>query len=224
MMQLEELVAVLEGANVAVVADDEYSAATFLCNFINTDIIKRMILVVYSEIKCKKIKKVLKSKHELWNSKSLERVPVVKVGKTDEVGFGDTIAYIEGSGDLKDIFSEVGAILKKLNAHESKAAVFVGFELASYLYDPVKITYAIEELFAYVPDMTKYFILSQVKSEYHPLISNIFDVVIRIKRSQDFDVMSYSRTYDVYIEHSIVGNLPPIPLCRIDGDSLVDIL
>lgn len=226
MMQPEELVAILEGANTAIVADDEYSAATFVCGFTTKELAERSILVIYSEIKCRKVEKVLKSKMIGCEGIKdfIDSIPVVKVGKTNEAGFGEVVAYVEENGDLREICGELGSILKKLNKDGNMAAIFIGFDLVSYVYSPIDILWSMEELLAHVPQMTKYFVLTRLRRECLPLVTNLFDVVIRIKRSKSFDIMAYSRTYDVYVEHSIIKGLPPLPLYRIDGDKMVSIV
>ncbi len=226
MMQPEELVAILEGANTAVVADDEYSAATFVCGFTTKELAERSILVVYSEIKCRKVEKVLKSKMLSCEGIKdvVDSIPVVKVGKTNEASFGDVVAYVEENGDLREICGELGLILKRLNKDGNRAAIFIGFDLVSYIYSPIEIVWSMEELLAHVPEMTKYFILTRLRRECHSIVTNLFDVVIRIKRSKSFDIMAYNRMYDVFVEHSILKELPPLPLYRIDGDKIVSIV
>ncbi len=222
-MRPEELVAMLEGTNTAVVADDEHSAATFFCNFVSRDMAKKAVLVVYSEIKCGKIEKVIKSRAGRELREVIREIPVVKVGRTNKAGFGNLMAYIEESEDLKEVGRDLGTILKKLNRNGDRVAVFAGFELISYLYSPVEIVRAIDELFMHTPDMTKFFVFAGIRRECSKLINTLFDVVIRIQKSKDFDIMAYSRTYDVYVEQSLIGGLQPAPLYRIDGEKLVNI-
>ncbi len=224
MMRPDEVVAMLEGTNTAVVADDEHSAATFFCNFVNRNMARKAILVVYSEIKCGKIEKVIKSKTSGELREVIGEIPVVKVGRTNKTGFGNLVAYIEESEDLNEVGRELGAILKKLNRNRDKVAVFAGFELISYLYSPVEIVRAMDELFMHTPDMTKFFVFAGIRKECSKLINTLFDVVIRIQKSKDFDIMAYSRTYDVYVEQSLIGELQPAPLYRIDGEKLVNLL
>ena len=223
-MRPEELVAMLEGTNTAVVADDEHSAATFFCNFVSRDMARRAILVVYSEIKCGKIERVIKSGAGRELREVIREIPVVKVGRTNKAGFGNLMAYIEESEDLKEIGRDLGTILKKLNRNGDRVAVFAGFELISYLYSPVEIVRAIDELFMHTPDMTKFFVFAGIRRECSKLINTLFDVVIRIQKSKDFDIMAYSRTYDVYVEQSLIGGLQPVPLYRIDGEKLINVL
>lgn len=224
MMQPDELVAILKGTNTAVVADDEHSAATFFCNFVSRDLARKAILVVYSEIKCGKIEKVIKSKIKNRDVREvIGEIPVVKVGRTNKANFGNLVAYIEENENLREMSRELGAILKKLNGSGDRVAIFAGFELISYLYSPAEIVQAIDELFTYIPDMTKFFIFAGIKKECSKLINTLFDVVIRIQKSKDFDIMAYSRTYDVYVEQSITGGLQPVPLYRIDGEKLTDV-
>ncbi len=185
---------------------------------------RKAILVVYSEIKCGKIEKVIKSKTSGELREVIGEIPVVKVGRTNKTGFGNLVAYIEESEDLNEVGRELGAILKKLNRNRDKVAVFAGFELISYLYSPVEIVRAMDELFMHTPDMTKFFVFAGIRKECSKLINTLFDVVIRIQKSKDFDIMAYSRTYDVYVEQSLIGELQPAPLYRIDGEKLVNLL
>ncbi len=224
MMRPEDLVGILEGANTAIVADDEYSAATFVCELATQQLAEKTVIVVYSEIKCRKIEKLLSSKAYCSGISSLlSRIPVVKVGKTNRAGFGNVVAYVEERGDLREMCGEIGSILKRL--YDSKEiAFFVGFDLVSYLYSPAEIVAGMEELLTHIPEMTKFFLLTRMKRECVPVITNMFDVMIRIKRSRGFDIMAYNRVYDVFVEHSIIRELPPLPLFRIDGEKMVNIV
>ncbi len=219
---MRDLVGVLEGNNTAIVADDEYSASTFVCNFANTDLLKNVVLVIYSEIKCRKVEKIINKKIECEELKSVaESVPVIKIGKTSKLGFGKLVAYVEENGDLVDISKELGSILRKL---ENKFAIFLGFDLISYLYSPPEVIQAMEELLAQLPNATKLFVLTRLSKECVPIVTALFDIVIRIKKSKGYDIMAYSRVYDVYVEHSIIKELPPIPLYRIDGGRVISIV
>lgn len=223
-MRPEELMDILDGSNTAIVADDEYSAATFVCGLATQSLAEKTVIVVYSEIKCKKIEKLLSSKSYCVGINSvLGKIPVVKVGKTNRVGFGEVIAYVEERGDLKEMCGELGLILKRIQKSRD-IAFFVGFDLVSYLYTPAEIVNGMEELLTHIPNMTKFFLLTRVRRECIPVITNLFDVMIRIKRSRGFDIMAYNRVYDVFVEHSIIRELPPLPLFRIDGEKIVNIV
>ncbi len=218
-----DLVANLANMNTAVIADDEYSASTFLCNFANVDTLKKVILVIYSEIKCRKVEKILKTKIGCSELKSItEKIPVIKIGKVDKIGFGELLAYIEDNINIVDICKDLGSVLRKFE--EGKIAVFLGFGLLTYMYSPSEIIQAMEELLAQTPNMTKIFILTRLRKECHSIVTAMFDVIIRIKKSIEYDIMAHSRVYDVYIEHSIVKDLPPMPLYRIDRDRLISIV
>ena len=180
--------------------------------------------MVYSEVKCGKIEKVIKSKINRDIREVIGEIPVVKVGRTGKANFGNLVAYIEENENLKEISRELGAILRKLTRSGDRVAIFAGFELISYLYGPVEIVQAIDELLTYIPDITKFFIFAGMKRECSEMINMLFDVVIRIQKSKDFDIMAYSRTYDVYVEHSIIGKLQPSPLYIIDGEKLINVL
>ncbi len=223
-MRPEDLIDILDGSNTAIVADDEYSAATFVCELATEELVKKTVMVVYSEIKCKKIEKLIASRAYCSRAADImSRVPVVKVGKTNKAGFGEVVAYVEERGDLKEMCGEIGLILKRLY-NDRSIAFFVGFDLVSYLYTPADIVAGMEELLTHIPDMTKFFLLTRMRRECMPVITNMFDVMIRIKRSRGFDIMAYNRVYDVFVEHSIIRELPPLPLFRIDGEKLVNIV
>ncbi|AEA47196.1 hypothetical protein Arcve_1189 [Archaeoglobus veneficus SNP6] len=222
-MKPAELLELLEHKRTAIVTDDDYSATTLLYYTIAPLVKEKLHLVVYSEIMCRKLGIVFDSivRDEPRLKDVIDNLRVIKIGKKEEVAYGKLVAFVDESKDIHETVRELQRIMNRLE--DNSIVVFLGSGLAIHKYGISTVVKATEELFSGIKSsLTElYFIPSPVSMN---VIAKLFDVVIRVKRSEDFDIMASARVYDVYVEHSILRELPPTPLYRIQDTELHEII
>jgi hypothetical protein len=209
MADISSIIKKLEHLKTRIVFNSRYPMLSLLFHYIVPCFSsKRQIFVVFSDTMCRRLETAYLSFKEVSPIKEvLKNAHIIKVGLSEDVPFGVLYAQITYE-EPKEVLSEIEDVLSKMKNED--LVVFYGVHFIPALYG-ADVLGNILRIFDVLPKRITLF-APEPNNVYERHVDNLiqrfYDVVLRIKRSEDF-VGFGEETYFIGVEQSYVWGIPP---------------
>jgi hypothetical protein len=215
-LEIEAIIPKLDRLRSLIVYDSQYVMRSLLFRWILPHFSsKKLFIAVYTDSMTRRLHITYQSLPEEISA-LLSRANVIKVGMHDEVPFGKLHAFIDVRSNW---FGEFISVLDELEG--SSLLIFHGFSLLPMVYGEKAWEHIMEIIDALPNDIT---FVNKVSSslysdEMRRFMERFHDVVIRIRREEDFLV---GNTYWIGVDQSITFDITPgYARYRIENGELV---
>lgn len=220
-MNISQFIRLINGKRTVILTDDDYGVITLICHCIkDEEILRRPIYnVIFTDNMHRRFiliaNSIIKEKPDL--EEILRSIRIIKIGKSKGEFFTEPVGFIDITRGLNYIFNSLKDYLNSIE--EESIVLFWGFQNLAYIFSKKGIWKNFMNMSAEIKPLTEIYIGYMRDIEDY---KRFFDIVVTIRRIEEF-LLKPERIYDVYVEYSILRELPPMPLFRIVEDQLQEI-